>query len=187
MIDQKRGKRIYLTGFMGCGKSTIGPVLANMLGWNFYDLDSEIEKRENMSIVQIFEKQGEKYFRELEKEILIKISEKDKIVVSLGGGTIVAEENLFYMKQSGVVVYIEASVDVLYNRIKSKTDRPLVRDIILSSNPKEKLHNLINNLLEKRLPFYQKADITVKSDSSNFGKNVDEIFKKIIWSLNEEN
>ncbi|MBN1637635.1 MAG: shikimate kinase [Ignavibacteriales bacterium] len=184
---QKREKRIYLTGFMGCGKSTIGPVLANMLGWRYCDLDEEIEKFEDMPIVEIFEKQGENYFRQREKELLRTISEEDKVVISLGGGTIVDRQNLQFMKRTGVIVYIEASIDVLYNRIKSKTNRPLVRDIILSENPKEKLIELIDNLLNKRLPFYQKADITVRSDSSNFGKNIDEIFKKIIWFINEEN
>lgn len=187
MKVEKRGKRIYLTGFMGCGKSTVGPVLANMLGWKYFDLDEEIEKFENMPIVEIFQKYGEKYFRQREKELLVKIANEEKLVISLGGGTIVDDLNLQFMKRTGVIVYIEASIDVLYNRIKSKTNRPLIRDIILSDNPKDKLLDLITNLLNKRLPFYQKADITVKTNISSFGKTVDEIFKKIIWFLNEEN
>jgi len=81
----------YLTGFMGSGKSTIGPILANTLGWTFFDLDREIEKRENRKITMIFDEDGKDYFRQKETEILKEISKGENLIISLGGGTLIIQ------------------------------------------------------------------------------------------------
>src|SRR5690606_40072973 len=85
---------IYLTGFMGSGKSTIGPILANTLGWDFYDLDRVIENKTGKKVREIFEQDGESFFRSLETETLEELSELDKTIISLGGGTMANAENI---------------------------------------------------------------------------------------------
>lgn len=95
-----KNKLIYLTGFMASGKSTVGPILANTIGWGFYDLDKLIEVETSLSIKEIF-KVGESYFRKLETDVLKKVSLLNEFVISLGGGTIVDQENLKLIKGSG--------------------------------------------------------------------------------------
>ncbi len=92
-------ERIYLTGFMTSGKSTLGRILANVLGWNFYDLDKEIELDESKRVTEIFELKGEPYFREIESQKLKKLSLEKKVIISLGGGTIVNEENVNFISK----------------------------------------------------------------------------------------
>src|SRR3970282_713969 len=98
---------IYLTGFMGSGKSTIGPILANTLGWDFYDLDRVIEKKTGKKIRQIFEQDGENFFRKIETETLKELSVNNKVIISLGGGTIVSDENIGILKNSGKLIYLK--------------------------------------------------------------------------------
>ena len=90
---------IYLTGFMASGKSTIGPIVANTLGWEFYDLDKEIEKRERKTIPDIFKENGEKYFRKLEIEVLKELSTGNSLIISLGGGALTNQLNRKIIKQ----------------------------------------------------------------------------------------
>ncbi|MCX7798155.1 MAG: shikimate kinase [Melioribacter sp.] len=178
--------RIYLTGFMASGKSTIGPILSNVLGLEFYDLDQEIEEHEKSSIVEIFEKKGEPYFRNVESEILKKIAQKDNIIVSLGGGTITIPQNLELMKNTGKIIYLKVSPEDIYKRLKSKTDRPLFRDLVLKEASKEDFIKRINELLEKREPFYNKADLIIDTDQTPIGITVDTIAKKIMRLINEK-
>lgn len=177
--------RIYLAGFMASGKSTIGPILANVLGWDYYDLDCEIERREKKKIVDIFEEDGEEYFRTLESSTLNDLSQVNKIVVSLGGGTMAKTDNLNMMKSTGKIVYLETSPEEVYNRLKKKTDRPLVRDLVLSNGSKEEFIARINKLLAERKPYYNQADITINTDTSNVGYTVDLIKKRIIKYIDE--
>lgn len=178
--------RIYLTGFMASGKSTIGPILSNVLGLDFYDLDQEIEDREKLSIVEIFEKKGEAYFRNVESEILKKIVQKDNIVVSLGGGTITFQENFDLMKNTGKIIYLKVSPEDIYNRLKNKTDRPLFREFVLGEVSKEEFMNRINELLDKRKQFYEKADLIIDTNLTPVGVTVDTIAQKIMRLMNEK-
>lgn len=98
-------KIYYLTGFMAAGKSTIGPILANSLGWNFFDLDKEVEKKEGIKIVDLFKQKGEEYFRKLETEILKELSGNNEVIISLGGGAIASEENFNIIKSSGKIIF----------------------------------------------------------------------------------
>jgi len=177
--------RIYLAGFMASGKSTIGPILANVLGWDYFDLDCEIEKREQKKIVDIFEENGEDYFRTLESDILNELSKVDNLVISLGGGTMAKTDNLKVMKSTGKIIYLETSPGEVYNRLKSKTDRPLVKDLVLSDVSKDEFIAKINELLSERQPYYSQADIKINTDTSNVGRTVDQIKKRIIKYIDE--
>jgi shikimate kinase len=178
--------RIYLTGFMTSGKSTIGPILANVLGLGFFDLDKEIEKEENMSVVEIFEKKGETYFRQLERKFLENLCKQNNIIVSLGGGTITDIENFGLLKRTGKIIYLKVSPDVLYKRLKNKTDRPLFRDMVLSENSEEDFLKRINDMLDKRKEFYDKADLVIDTDFNPIGITVDKIAKIISKVINEK-
>ena len=170
---------VYITGFMGSGKSTIGPILANTLGWDFYDLDKVIENKTGRKIREIFEKEGEDHFRKLETETLKEISNSDKVVVSLGGGTIASEENLEILKETGKVIYLKVSLKSVYERLKYKRDRPALIKDISEDVSKEELTDRINKLMDARAKYYEQADYTIDTDSASVGKTVDKIVKII--------
>jgi len=171
---------------MTSGKSTVGPILANVLGWNFYDLDREIETGEKMTVVEIFSSHGEKYFREKETEMLLNLSRNSDVVISLGGGTIVSEENLQILKDTGLIVYLKVSPDILYKRLKNKIDRPLFRDLTLGQSTEEDYKNKIIEVLNIRSGYYEKADLIVNTDASRIGITVDFLAKKVKGLLYEE-
>ncbi len=122
-----RRDRIYLTGFMGCGKSTIGPILANTIGYSFADVDRRIEEVEGRSINEIFTEKGEKYFRDLERAVLTKVCTLPRTVISLGGGTMTVPENLEVILATGLVVYLKITAEQLFLRLRHRSDRPLLR------------------------------------------------------------
>jgi shikimate kinase len=156
-----------------------------VLGWDYYDLDREIEKREDKKIVDIFEQEGEEYFRSIESTTLKDLSGKNKIVISLGGGTMAREENLKIMKSTGKIIYLDTSPGEVYNRLKHKTDRPLVKDLVLSDGSKEEFIERINKLLNEREPYYSQADIKINTDTTDVGLTVDMIKNKISKYIDE--
>lgn len=178
--------KIFLTGFMTSGKSTIGPILANVLGYDFYDLDKEIEEEEKLTVVDIFEKHGEQYFRDVESKILNKIALQDKVVISLGGGTITFQHNLNMMKSNGKIIYLKVSPITLYKRLKNKTDRPIFKDLVLGDKQEADFLERITELMEKRKKFYEKADIIIDTELTPLGKTVDRIAKKLFYITNEK-
>ncbi len=178
--------KIYLTGFMTSGKSTIGPILANVLGYDFYDLDREIEEREKLTVVEIFEKHGEKYFREAESKILNELSKKDNLVISLGGGTIVNQKNYDMMKNTGTIIYLKVSPETLYKRLKHKTDRPIFKDLVLNNKNEAEFIKRINQLMDNRKQYYEMADIIIDTELTPLGKTIDRIAKKIFYLTNEK-
>lgn len=172
-------ERLFLTGFMTCGKSTIGPILANTLGWEFFDLDDVIEEIEGMSVVDIFKTKGEEYFRSLETKTLQKLSSEHNTVIALGGGTMAKEENVKIMKDAGKIIYLKVSPEMIYKRIKNKIDRPLFRDLVLEEKPKEDFIDRILHILEDREKYYRLADMVVESENSPLGLTVDTIAKEL--------
>lgn len=148
---------IYLIGFMGVGKSTVAKMLSDKLDFELIDTDIEIEKRENRSINEIFSQEGEEYFREKEKELIEELSKKDNMIISCGGGIIKSDVNIANMKKSGSVVLLEASPEIIYNRVKGDNNRPL-----LVSNPGIEG---IKKLMKEREESYNKA-FTHKVDAS---------------------
>ncbi len=178
-------ERVYLTGFMTSGKSTIGPILANVLGWEFKDLDRVIEELEGNTVVDIFKEKGEKYFRNLEHKLLQEFSNSKHLILSLGGGTIAFERNLEILGKSGKVVYLKSSPEMIYKRIKNKIDRPIFRDLVLSENSKpQDFIERINILLKEREPYYLVADICIDTDKTNIGITVDKLAKILTRVIN---
>jgi shikimate kinase len=166
---------IYLTGFMGSGKSTIGPILANTLGWEFIDLDKLIEHKAGKSIKRIFEDEGEDFFRQLERSTLLEISKGENQVISLGGGTMVNDENIKILKNSGKIVYLKVSNESLFERLKFKRDRPLFLKNSNNALSDNEMKEKIENLMEARSPFYEQADLVINAEDSGIGKTVDRI------------
>ena len=171
----RRKNIFYLAGFMASGKSTIGPIVANILGWNFFDLDKEIEKRENRKITKIFEEDGEDYFRCKETEILKEISGGKNLIISLGGGTLLMKENREFIKKNGNLIFLSSSPEVAYRRLKHKRDRP----VLLADNNDEAPENAamerIESLMKERMKYYQKADYCIDTDNESIGTTADKI------------
>lgn len=177
-------KLVFLTGFMASGKSTIGQILANTIGWSFYDLDLIIEKREGKRIRQIFEVEGEAYFRDLETKILKELFDLNKSIIALGGGTIIHADNLKLIKDNGLLIYLESSPEETYKRLRFKRDRPMM----LFNSSDEPTHDeyiaRINELLNLRKKFYDQADIKFNTDNIKIGRSVDRLASIIKKELN---
>jgi shikimate kinase len=145
---------VYLVGFMGSGKSTVGKLLAQRLGWEFVDLDDEIERRAGRKIADIFSTDGEPAFRELEHQAVAGQVELTKArrprVVALGGGAFVAKRNRELLATAGLSIYLECPEDILWERIRAERHRPLAQD-----------RARFQALCEQRRSEYQKADLRV--------------------------
>jgi len=148
-------KNIVLIGFAGCGKTTVGVVLSRLLNVPFYDSDTEIVKSTGESIPDIFSSQGESTFREIEKEIILKLSDSaEPCVISTGGGCVKSPENISNLKENGVVVHLMSTPEKIYSNIKDDESRPLLK-------ADDKLAE-ISKLMGERAPLYEEyADITV--------------------------
>jgi len=153
---------IYLTGFMGTGKTSAGREIAKRMKRSFLDLDELIEKQEGKSIPDIFQEKGAAYFRGLEKKFLAEISSKDKQVVSCGGGIVIDPDNIRLIKKTGVMVCLTARPEVIMQRTCLSAHRPLLN----VSNPREK----ISSLLAQRRKFYEQADIMVDTSEISVKK-----------------
>jgi len=167
-------KNIVLTGFMGAGKSAVGNKLAQMLNREVIDTDQIIEEESELKIDEIFQEFGEEHFRELEKIIVEGVSELDGHVIVTGGGVVLDKGNIENLRKNGVIVYLHADPETIYNRVKSETHRPLLK----VENPLQR----ITKLLEEREPRYADHDILV--DTSNL--TVDEVAEKIIQQVEKE-
>ncbi len=170
---------IYLTGFMGSGKSTIGPILANTLGYSFFDIDGEIEKKTGKRISEIFSESGERYFRDIEKQLLMTVSTSKDTVVSLGGGTIANDANISIVKSSGILIYLKADMEQIVKRLRHKTNRPVITDSDGRLLPEANLRERIRMILSQREPYYNQSDIVVMTDDRRVGLTVDEIVHRI--------
>lgn len=149
--------RIFLIGFMGSGKSTLGKELANRLDFTFIETDSWIEQQENKTISEIFSENGEEYFRKKEKEFLLHAQLLDECVVATGGGMPCFDNNLELMNQLGTTIWLDVEENVLLERLENeKSARPL---IATSENLQEKIHEL----LESRKKFYAQAKHQIKN------------------------
>lgn len=166
-------KNIVLTGFMGTGKTTVGRALAKKLHMRLVDVDEEIEKDQKMSINDIFGRQGEPYFREIETAMIKKLSQEKNIIISTGGGAVLKKENMEALKENGIVFCLNARVETILERTGRNENRPLLK----VSNPKEK----INELLAFRKPFYEQAGIMIETDGKSPIEVVQEIMETVKW------
>jgi len=177
MEKQARQSLIYLTGFMGSGKSTIGPILANTLGYSYLDIDGEIERITGKRVTEIFLDEGEPYFRTVERSILEKYRASPRQVISLGGGTIANDENLAIIKSSGLLVYLKADLENIFHRLKYKTDRPLLHAPDGTTLGDDELRKRITEILAVREPYYRQANIVIQTADRRIGVTVDELVR----------
>lgn len=165
---------IYLIGFMGSGKSTIGRLLAEALAYQWVDLDEHIVTRNQMSVRGIFKKYGERFFRKEEATVLRNTMTLEKAVVSCGGGTPCFENNMNWINQHGISIFIDPTVEVLLNRlVKGQEKRPLLREKNL-----EELETFIQQKLEERRPVYEQAHIHYQQAQDD-APSVELIIKKM--------
>lgn len=153
--------KIYLTGFMGSGKTHVGKHLATKLQRPFIDLDHEIERVENRDIPTIFKMEGEDYFRKIEQQILKSTINHPNAIISCGGGTPVFFDNMEWMNTNGLTIFLDTSVDILVRRLRQE---PQHRPLLQSKNTEE-LATYISKKLEERRPFYEEASIIYKQYS----------------------
>lgn len=167
---------VYLIGFMGTGKTVVGKRLAQAMKRNFIDIDSEIEKKLQCSINEIFDKYGEKEFRKKESALLGDITSRSDLVVSTGGGIILNYENMDKMKESGLVITLIARPEIIQERLKGDNRRPLLANI----DDNEKLEE-IKQLIFMRAGLYIKGDYII--DTSDI--NPENVVQNIIKFYNE--
>lgn len=163
---------IFLVGFMGAGKSTIARGLHRELGLPLVEMDERIVQEQGMSINDIFAQYGEDKFRDIESQLILDLGKEGASVVSCGGGVVVRPQNTEYMKQSGRIVYLSASPETVYERVKNSSDRPILNGHMNVE--------YIAELMEKRRALYEAAaDITVATD----GKSREELCQEIMERL----
>ncbi|MBE9198238.1 MULTISPECIES: shikimate kinase [unclassified Nodularia (in: cyanobacteria)] len=152
MSSLLQGVNLYLIGMMGAGKTTVGQLLANHLGYRFLDTDDVITQSAGRSINQLFAEEGETAFRQLESDVLAQVCAYTRLTVATGGGIVLRPENWSYLHH-GLVVWLDVPVELLYTRLAEDTTRPLLQD----ADPKGKLRSL----LEQRTPLYSQADLKI--------------------------
>ena len=156
-LKLKRTPGLYLVGFMGSGKTTVGQQLADELGWCFFDIDQEIEEAEGQSILQIFKERGEAAFRELESSTLRRrvtyIESGNPCVVALGGGAFVQQRNWEIVENNGVTLWLDCALDTIHRRLGEDDTRPLAAD-----------RAAMEKLFEARRPLYARADYRIDAD-----------------------
>ncbi|HBE43602.1 MAG TPA: shikimate kinase [Bacteroidales bacterium] len=164
---------VYIVGFMGSGKSTAGKKLASSMSWSFIDLDRRIEEVARKTIPRIFSEDGEEHFRKTESEVLKSLTDNNSTIISTGGGTPCHGDNMDYMNETGITVYLKLTPEQLVKRLlNSSGERPLIKDI-----PDEKLPEFIEKKLALREKYYNKAEIIVDGLSLNI-----ELLRSIIYS-----
>ena len=162
---------IYLVGFMGTGKTAVGKELAKKKKLQFVDMDELIELREKRVISDIFAKDGEPYFRKVEKRVLKEVSQEKKFVVACGGGIVLDKENITIMKDTGIIICLTASPAVILERTRAYSHRPLLN----VSHPRKQ----IELLLKFRSPYYAQADKTIDTSKISIREVVERIIRLI--------
>lgn len=156
-MEKNEKSNLYLIGFMGAGKSTIARMLSKKMGKALVEMDERIVKEQGMSINEIFEIHGEEYFRQVESRLVQTLGREGNCIVSCGGGVAVRQENVDHMRESGRIVFLSATPETIYQRVKNSTDRPILNGHMNVE--------YIEELMEKRRGFYEAAaDIVISTD-----------------------
>ncbi len=171
----KLHKTVVFVGMMGAGKTAVGRMMAQRLGVDFRDSDHEIEAAANRTIAEIFARDGEPFFREKETQVIARLLDGRPCVLSTGGGAFLAERNRAAISQRGVSVWLDAPLSVLWNRVRHKDSRPLLR------NPDPKA--TLTALYEDRVPIYRLADVRVASES---GRSIEAMVTRVHDTLRQE-
>jgi shikimate kinase len=165
-------KTVVMVGMMGAGKTAVGTALARQLGVDFRDSDEEIVRAANRTIAEIFERDGEAFFRARESEVIARLLRGTPCVLSTGGGAFLSAANRQMIHDIGISVWLRADLDLLWQRVRHKTTRPLLR----TPNPRETLRELY----EARLPHYAQADLTVDAAPD---LSVEEMAARVLQAL----
>lgn len=175
ILRLKRSPGIYLTGFMASGKTTIGRLLAEELGWNFSDLDEEIEAQQGTSIAQIFDARGEQEFRRIESEAIrvhVRSVERGRpAVIALGGGAFVQPENFDLLEDHGITIWLDCPLETVRQRLAQASHRPLARD------PQK-----LEELYRERQAVYARADFRIPIESDEPSVAIAAILKLPLFS-----
>ena len=179
-IDTTDMTPVFLIGYMGSGKTTLGRVLAKAMGFSFIDLDWYIEGRYHKKVGELFAERGESGFREIESRLLREVGQMNDTVVAAGGGTPCFNDNIDFMRRSGLVVYLKASEEVLFDRLRqARSQRPLLR-----GKNDEELRAYLSETLDQRSPYYKQAHCVFDSSRLESVKEIDvaaQELKKIIY------
>jgi len=160
-LSEINKKNICIMGLMGSGKSIIGRDLSKYLNLNFYDIDKEIELKTKKKINEIFEEEGELYFRDIEEKVCIEILTNDNCVISLGGGSIISKKIRKIIKKNSYSIYLQVRLNNLLSRLKFSRKRPLLNN---NSNKIE----IMQKLLKDRQKYYKKADLIINNNGDKF-------------------
>ena len=160
-LSEINKKNICIMGLMGSGKSIIGRDLSKYLNLNFYDTDKEIELKTKKKINEIFEEEGELYFRDIEEKVCIEILTNDNCVISLGGGSIISKKIRKIIKKNSYSIYLQVTLNNLLNRLKFSKKRPLLN---INSDKSE----IMRKLLKDRQKYYEKADLIIDNNGDKF-------------------
>ena len=171
-MTKKLKKTIAFIGMMGAGKTAVGKVVASKLGVPFLDADTEIEKAANMSIQEIFIRDGEEFFREREAQVILRLMKGSPTILSTGGGAFIQEANRKAIKLLGVSLWLDVELDLLWSRVKNKDTRPLLKSL----DP----YKTLKKLHVERQPIYKKADISVNACARY---TVEDMAQKVIDKL----
>ena len=163
---------IYLVGFMGTGKTSVGRQLAKQKKWNFVDLDELIELQQQRRIVDIFAQDGEPYFRKVEKKVLKQVSSQKKFVVACGGGVVLDSGNIKLMKKTGILICLCATCEAILKRVSASSSRPILN----VAKPRER----IELLLKMRAPYYLQADKSIDTSCLSIKQVVGKISKILL-------
>ncbi|MFH1391584.1 MAG: shikimate kinase [Candidatus Diapherotrites archaeon] len=167
-------RNVALIGFRGTGKTQIGKRLAKRLNMTFFDTDKEIVRETGKTIPEIFEQSGESGFREIEKQVVKRVSSMDNVCISCGGGVVLFEENIEHLKKDATIILLEADAKTIYRRIKRNRDRPALTE-------KEGIEE-VKHLLSEREELYQNAgDYKINTSYDT----LDECVQKIVDVMNE--
>ena len=172
MTEGRLQKTITLVGMMGAGKTAVGTAVARLLGVPFLDSDEEIERAAHMTVAEIFARDGEAFFRDRETEVLKRLLSGTPCVLSTGGGAFLSARNRDEIQRKGIAVWLKADLDLLWNRVRHKTTRPLLR----TPDPK----GTLAKLLVEREPYYALAGLVVEAEPTY---SVEEMANKVITAL----
>jgi shikimate kinase len=166
-------KNIILVGYMGSGKSTVGKNIALLNGYTFVDTDEMIVENENRTINEIFAEDGEQAFRDMETALLRRLIDenKEKLIIATGGGMPMRKENRELLRRLGEVVYLEASPETIYERLKDDTTRPLLQ----CDNPRQKIADMVS---DRRAAYEESAFMVINVDKLEQSKVAQEIIRR---------
>ncbi len=171
-VTYRLEKTIAFVGLMGAGKTAVGTLVAQKLGVPFVDSDCEIVKAANMSVAEIFSRDGEAFFRAKETQVLERLLQGSPCILSTGGGAYLASRNRALIGAHGLALWLQADLPLLWGRVKHKTTRPLLQ----TDNPRQTL----SDLFDARAPFYAMAEMAVKSEN---GLSLTAMADKVIAAL----